>query len=337
MKSREREKERLIHLTYRDAVRDAIREALRKDERVFLMGEDVGRYGGCFAVSKGLLEEFGPERIRDTPLSESAFVGAGIGAALGDMRPIVEIMTVNFSLLAADQILNNAATYLHMSGGLFNVPMVIRMSTGGGKQLAAQHSHSLEGWYAHIPGIKVLTPASLEDARGMLWTALEDPDPVLIFENCTLYNREGDLPADAGPVDIDRARVRRTGSDLTIITYGASLYKALDAAGILSAEGIETEVIDLRTLRPLDDETFLASVARTHRALIVDEAWRSGSISAEVSARIMEKAFYELDAPVERICGAEVPMPYAKQLEKAAIPQVQTIVKQVERMVRSNA
>ena len=180
-------------MTYREAVREAIREALRKDERVFLMGEDVGRYGGCFAVSKGLLEEFGPERIRDTPLSESAFVGAGIGAALNGMRPIVEIMTVNFSLLALDQIVNNAATLLHMSGGQFNVPLVIRMSTGGGKQLAAQHSHSLEGWYAHIPGIKVLTPATIEDARWMLATALADPDPVLIFENQTLYNMEGAL------------------------------------------------------------------------------------------------------------------------------------------------
>jgi len=323
-------------ITYREAVHEALRDALLRDQRVFLMGEDVGRYGGCFAVSKGLLEEFGPERIRDTPLSESTFTGAGIGAALGGMRPIVEIMTVNFSLLAADQILNNAATYLHMSGGLFNVPLVIRMATGGGRQLAAQHSHSLEGWYAHIPGIRVLTPATLEDARGMLWTALEDPDPVLIFEHSTLYNMEGDLPVDAGPVDIDRARVRRPGRDITIITYGASLFKVLDAAETLSGEGIEAEVIDLRTLRPLDDRTFLDSVARTHRALIVDEGWRSGSLSAEISARIMEGAFYELDAPVERICSAEVPMPYAKHLEEAALPQVDKILASVRRMVTSH-
>ena len=192
------ETQEMRQLTYREAVREAMREAMHKDARVFLMGEDVGRYGGCFAVSKGLLEEFGPERIRDTPLSESAFVGAGIGAALGGMRPIVEIMTVNFSLLAADQILNNAATYLHMSGGQFNVPLVIRMATGGGRQLAAQHSHSLEGWYAHIPGIKVLTPATLEDARGMLWTALEDPDPVLVFEHASLYTMPGELPSRRG-------------------------------------------------------------------------------------------------------------------------------------------
>ncbi len=328
--------ETMRQLTYREAVREAIREAMQKDDRIFLMGEDVGRYGGCFAVSKGLLEEFGPERIRDTPLSEAGFVGAGIGAALGGMRPIVEIMTVNFSLLAADQILNTAATFLHMSGGLFNVPIVIRMATGGGKQLAAQHSHSLEGWYAHIPGIKVLTPGTVEDARGMLWTALEDPDPVLIFENNTLYNMKGEVPVNAGPVEIERARVRRSGADITIITYGACLFKSLDAAKILAQEGIEAEVIDLRTLRPLDSETFLNSVAKTHRALIVDEGWRSGGISAEVSARIMEKAFYELDSPVERICGAEVPMPYAKHLEEAAMPQVETIVKTVKRMVHSN-
>ncbi len=323
-------------LTYREAVREALRDAMRRDGRVFLMGEDVGRYGGCFAVSKGLLDEFGPERVRDTPLSESGFVGAGIGAALGGMRPIVEVMTVNFSLLAADQIVNNAATYLHMSGGLFNVPLVIRMATGGGRQLAAQHSRSLEGWYAHVPGIRVLSPATVEDARGMLWTALEDPDPVLIFENAGLYNTEGLVAEDAGPVDIDFARVRRAGRDVTVISYSASLIKSLEAAEILSKEGIEAEVIDLRTLRPLDEQTFLQSVARTHRALIVDEGWRSGSISAEISARIMEGAFYEPDRPVERLCSAEVPMPYARHLEDAALPQVDKIVDLVRRMVATH-
>ena len=320
-------------LTYRDAVCEALREALEKDERVFLMGEDVGRYGGCFAASKGLMEAFGPERIRDTPLSESGFVGAGIGAALGGMRPIVEVMTVNFSLLAADQIINNAAVYLYMSGGQFNVPLVIRMATGGGRQLAAQHSRSLEGWYAHIPGIKVISPATIEDARGMLWTALEDPDPVLIFENSGLYNMEGTLAADAGAVDIAKARVRRSGRDVTIIAYSASLHKSLEAAEILAKEGIEAEVVDLRTLRPLDEETFLASVAKTHRALIVDEGWRSGSLAAEVSARIMEGAFYELDAPVARLCSAEAPMPYARHLEEAVLPRMDTIVDIVRNMV----
>jgi pyruvate/2-oxoglutarate/acetoin dehydrogenase E1 component len=321
-------------MTFRDAIREALRKALKADDRVFLMGEDVGRYGGCFAVSKGLLAEFGPERIRDTPLSESAFVGAGIGAALGGMRPIVEIMTSNFSLLALDQIMNNAATYLHMSGGVFNVPVVIRMATGGGRQLAAQHSHSLEGWYAHIPGIKVLTPATLEDGHGMLLTALQDPDPVLIFENALLYNREGELPPDAGPVEIDHARVRRPGRDVSVFSYGGGLWKSLDASSKLAEQGIEAEVVDLRTLRPLDDRTIMESVTRTHRALIVDEGWRSVGISAEVSARIMEQTFYELDAPVERLCGAEVPAPYAAQMEAAAFPQVQNIVATVERMVK---
>jgi pyruvate dehydrogenase E1 component beta subunit len=268
-----------VKTTYRETLREALRDALTRDERVFLMGEDVGRYGGCFAVSLGLLEEFGPERVRDAPLSESAFVGAGIGASLGGLRPIVEIMTVNFSLLALDQIVNNAATLLHMSGGQFNVPLVIRMTTGAGRQLAAQHSHSLEGWYAHVPGIRVLAPATLEDARGMLWTALCDPDPVLVFEHSSLYPHEGELPDDAGPVDIERAAVRRPGTDLTLIAYGGTLHKALDAADQLARDAhLDAEVIDLRTLRPLDTSTIVDSVVRTHRAVVVDEGWRTGSL-----------------------------------------------------------
>jgi pyruvate dehydrogenase E1 component beta subunit len=323
-----------VHLTYREAMRAAIREAMQRDERVFLMGEDVGRYGGSFAVSLGLLEEFGPERIRDTPLSESGFTGAGIGAALAGMRPIVEIMTVNFSLLALDQILNNAATLLHMSGGQFNVPVVIRMTTGGGRRLAAQHSHSLEGWYAHIPGIRVLAPATLEDARGMLWTALEDPDPVLIFEHGLLYNLEGDIAADAGAVEIDHAAIRRAGRDVSLVTYGGTLPRCLEAADALSGEDVDVEVIDLRTLRPLDTATILESVSRTTRCVVVDEGWRSGSLSAEVAARVMEGAFYSLDAPVQRVCSAEVPLPYAKHMEDAALPQVPAIVAAVHEVMR---
>jgi pyruvate/2-oxoglutarate/acetoin dehydrogenase E1 component len=294
---------------------------------VFLMGEDVGRYGGTYAVSKGLLEEFGEDRIRDTPLSESAFVGAGIGAAIAGMRPIVELMTVNFSLLALDQIVNNAATLRHMSGGQIEVPLVIRMATGGGRQLAAQHSHSLEGWYAHVPGLRVVAPATLEDARGMLWTALEDPDPVIIFEHVLLYSLEGELAADAGAVDIDFAAVRRQGSDVTLVTYGGSLGKTLHAADLLAGRGVSAEVIDLRSLRPLDGETILESVAKTHRAVVVDEGWRSGSLAAEVSARIMEGAFYELDAPVARVCSREVPVPYTKHLEDAVLPQAENIAR----------
>lgn len=314
-----------IEMTYREAVRDAIRDALRRDERVFLMGEDVGRYGGCYAVTKGLLAEFGPERIRDTPLSESGFTGAGIGAAMAGMRPIVELMTVNFSVLALDQILNNAATVRHMSGNQFGVPLVIRMATGAGRQLAAQHSHSLEAWYAHIPGIKVVAPATLEDARGMLWTALQDPDPVVIFEHVMLYNMAGRLAADAGAVDIEKAAIRREGHDISLVTYGKSLWKTLEAASLLANENIDAEVIDLRTLRPLDDATVMASVRKTRRAVIVDEGWRSGSLAAEVGMRIAEQAFWDLDGPVGRVCSEEVPIPYARHLEIAAIPQVAKI------------
>jgi pyruvate dehydrogenase E1 component beta subunit len=323
----------MVRTTYRDAVRAGLRDALLRDERVFLMGEDVGMYGGTYACSKGLLAELGPERIRDTPLSESAFVGAGIGAAIAGMRPIVEIMTVNFSLLALDQILNNAATLRHMSGGQISVPLVIRMATGAGRQLAAQHSHSLEGIYAHIPGLRVVAPATLEDARGMLWTALCDPDPVIIFEHALLYGVEGEMAVDAGPVEIDRAAIRRAGRDVTLVAYGASVGKALAAATTLAASGIEAEVIDLRTLRPLDDVTILSSVARTRRAVIVDEGWRSGSLAAEICTRIVENVFYELDAPVARVCGAEVPIPYAHHLEQAAIPQPESIVRAAEGLV----
>jgi pyruvate/2-oxoglutarate/acetoin dehydrogenase E1 component len=321
-------------MTYREACRQALREAILADPRVFLMGEDVGRYGGCYAVTKGLLEELGEERIRDTPLSESAFVGAGIGAAMAGMRPIVEIMTCNFSLLALDQIVNNAATIPHMSGGQFAVPLVIRMATGAGRQLAAQHSHSLEGWYAHIPGLKVLAPATLEDARFMLKAALADPNPVLIFEHIMLYNREGELDPAIDAVDIRSAKVRRPGEHVTLVTYGGSLFKTLEAADALGQDGIEAEVIDLRTLRPLDMATVVASVAKTRRAVVVDEGWKSGSISAEIGMSLVEEAFFELDAPIRRVCSAEVPMPYAAHLEQAALPQPATIAAAARSLVR---
>ncbi len=315
--------------TYREAIRAALRAALEADPRVVLMGEDVGRYGGAFAVSHGLLEQFGPGRVRDTPLSESTFVGAGIGAALGGLRPIVEVMTVNFSLLALDQIVNNAAALRHMSGGQLSVPLVVRMATGGGRQLAAQHSHSLEGWYAHVPGITVVTPATVGDAHGMLLAALREPDPVFIFEHATLYPMEGELDEHAGPVELGRAAVRRPGDDVTLITYGGSLGKTLEAADRLGQEGVSAEVVDLRALRPVDTPTILTSVAKTHRAVVVDEGWRTGSFAAEVSARIMEGGFYDLDAPVARVCSAEVPMPYAKHMEDAALPQAATVVEAV--------
>jgi pyruvate dehydrogenase E1 component beta subunit len=323
-----------LKITYREALKQAIREALKKDDRVFLMGEDVGRYGGAFAISKGLLQEFGPDRIMDVPLSESGFVGAGIGAALGGMRPIVEIMTVNFSLLAFDQIANNAATLLHMSGGQLNVPVVIRMGCGIGRQLAAQHSHSWEPLFAHIPGLKVLSVGTHEDARTMLLTALQDPDPVILFEYTSMLNLEGEITAHPEPADIAHAKVRRNGNDISIITYGAGVYKALDAAAELAQEGIDAEVVDLRVLRPLDENTIIESVKKTHRALIVEDAWQSVSISSEVSARIMEKSFYDLDAPVQRLSGIEVPIPYPKHLEDASVPQKNQIISATKKILR---
>jgi pyruvate dehydrogenase E1 component beta subunit len=319
--------------SYREAVREALRDALRRDERVFLMGEDVGRYGGSYAVSKGLLEEFGEDRIRDTPLSELTFVGAGIGAAMAGMRPIVEIMTINFSLLALDQIVNTAAAMRHMSGDQFGVPLVIRMATGGGRQVAAQHSHSLEAWYAHVPGLRVLAPATVEDARGMLWPALCDPDPVVIIEHAGLYNARATLPPEAGAVDIGRAAVRRPGTDVSVIAHGGAVPTALAAADALAATGVDAEVLDLRVLRPLDAGTILRSVRATRHAVVVDEGWRVVGLSAEIAALIAEEAFYDLDAPVARVCGAEVPMPYAGHLERAAIPQVDDVVAAARRTV----
>lgn len=311
--------------TYRTAVHDAIADAMRADQTVMLMGEDVASYGGTYAASKGLLEEFGPTRILDTPLSELGFVGIGVGAAMNGLRPIVEVMTVNFSLLALDQIVNTAAPLRHMSGGQFSVPIVIRMATGAGRQLAAQHSHSLENWYAHIPGITVLAPATVADAYGMLRSALTSPDPVVIFEHVGLYNISADIEK-LEPTPLSGAALRRNGTDATIITYGGCVPKALDAAEQLAQAGIECDVIDLRVLRPLDDATIMESVRKTHRAVVVDEAWHTGSLAGEISARIVEQAFYELDAPIARVCTMEVPIPYAKHLEEAALPQLDKIV-----------
>jgi pyruvate dehydrogenase E1 component beta subunit len=327
----------MARTSYREALRAAHRDALTRDARVFIMGEDIGRYGGSYAVTKGLLDEFGEQRVRDTPLSELGFVGAGIGAALGGMRPIVEVMTVNFSLLALDAIVNTAASLRHMSGGQFSVPLVIRMATGAGRQLAAQHSHSLEVWYAHVPGLRVLAPATPADARGMLWPALLDPDPVVMFEHAQLYNLEDDVPEASPEVDITRAAVRRPGKALTIVTYGGSLPRVLDAAQTLAAQGIDAEVVDLRVLRPLDIPTVLASVRKTRRVLVVDEGWRTCSLAAEILARVGEDAFYDLDAPLARVCSEEVPIPYAKHLEDAALPLAAKIVAAALKLVGRHA
>jgi pyruvate dehydrogenase E1 component beta subunit len=313
-----------MRLSYREAVREALRAALTADPRVFLMGEDVGRYGGTYAVSKGLYDEFGPDRIRDTPLSELGFVGAGVGAAMGGLRPIVEVMTINFSLLAMDQIVNMAALYRHMSGGQFSVPLVIRMATGAGRQLGAQHSHSLENWYAHVPGLRVVAPATVADARGMLPAALADPDPVVIVEHVGLYNNEEEV--GDGACDLDHAAVRRPGADVTLVTYGGNLPKVLAAAEALAADGVDAEVLDLRVLRPLDRDAVAASVRRTHRVVVVDEGWKTGSLAGEVVAGLAEECLYDLDAAPRRVCSAEVPIPYAKHLEDAALPSVAAVV-----------
>jgi pyruvate dehydrogenase E1 component beta subunit len=319
-------------MSYRDAVREALREALRTDPRVFLIGLDIGRYGGTYAVTRGLYDEFGPDRVRDAPLSESAYVGAGIGAAINGMRPIVEIMSVNFSLLALDQIVNTAALLRHMSGGQVEVPLIIRMATGAGRQLAGQHSHSLENWFAHVPGLRVLAPATVGDARGMLASALREQDPVILFEHVQLYGVEDEVESTI-PVDLDHAAIRRAGRDVTLITYGGSLPLALEAAATLAARGIDAEVIDLRTLRPLDLDTLIGSVTRTHRAVIVDEGWRTGSLAGEIAAMLGERAFWELDAPIGRVCSAEVPMPYARHLELAALPSSERVVAAVHEVL----
>lgn len=321
------------NITYREALKRGLRQALQENEQAFLMGEDVGRYGGSFAVSKGLLQEFGPDRIMDVPLSEAGFTGAGIGAAISGMRPIVEIMTVNFSLLAMDQIINNASTMLHMSGGQINVPLVIRMSCGIGKQLAAQHSHSWEAFYAHVPGLKVLSAGTHEDARNMLCAAMQEPDPVVIFEYTNLLNLERKVDGEEKKINISKAAILKEGQDISIFTYGGSVYKTLEAAERLTEFGINAEVVDLRILRPLDDETIVRSVSKCHRVLIVEEGWGTVSLASEVIARINEKAFYELDAPPARICGVEVPIPYPKHLEDASVPQVENIIATVRKML----
>ena len=313
-------------MTVREALRDAMAEEMRRDERVFLMGEEVAEYQGAYKISQGLLQEFGPRRVIYTPITEQGFAGVGVGASYAGLKPIVEFMTFNFAMQAIDQIINSAAKTRYMSGGQMSCPIVFRGPNGIASRVAAQHSQCYASWYAHIPGLKVVTPATLEDARFMLAAALADPNPVLIFEHVMLYSRSGVLPPGAGPVDIQSAAVRRPGKDVTLVAYGGTLFKTLDAAEALASEGIKAEVIDLRVLRPLDAETILASVRKTRRAVIVDEGWRSGSLSAEIGMRIVEQAFWELDAPIGRVCSEEVPIPYPSHLENAAIPQAPRIV-----------
>ena len=308
-------------MTYREALRLAMREELARDERVFIMGEEVGLFEGSYKVTAGLMAEFGPDRVRDTPISEEGFVGAGVGAAMLGERPIVEIMTINFLLVAMDQVINHAAKVGAMFGGEVRCPLVIRTPNGAGNQLTAQHSQSLEGWFASTPGLKVVAPANPADAKGMLKAAVRDEDPVLVVENLPLYKQKGEVPLDPEHVTpIGRAQVVREGSDITLVAHSYAVTRSLEVAERLAGEGISAEVVDLRSLRPLDVETVAASVARTNRALCVEEGWPSYGVTAEIAARIGKACFDDLDAPVERVGMAEVPLPYAKNLELAAMP-----------------
>ncbi len=320
-------------ITYREALRQALRYQLQTNERVFLMGEDIGAYGGSYAVTKGFLEEFGARRVRDTPIAESVVVGAGIGAAMAGLKPMVELMTINFSLLAIDQIVNNASKLHYMSNGQINVPIVIRMAGGAGSQLGAQHSQSLEGWYAHVPGLKVVVPATPYDAKGLLMTAFDDDNPVIFIEHTALYTMKGEVPDEPYRLPFGKAEVLREGKDATLIAYSGSVHQSYRAARQLADDGIDCEVLNLRTLRPLDVEGILASVRKTNRAIVVEDDWEFGGFGGEIAAIVQEHAFDDLDAPVLRCSGADVPMPYAHDLEQAALPQEADIIRLVKSLV----
>ena len=319
--------------TYAQAVRDAIAEEMRRDEAVFLIGEEVAAWGGTFRATEGLLAEFGEKRVLDTPIAEEAIVGLGVGAALAGLRPIAEIMTINFIMLAMDQIVNHAAKVRYMSGGQASVPLVIRVPGGGGLQMAAQHSQSLEAWFAHVPGLKVVAPSTPADAKGLLKTAVRDDNPVIVIEHERLYPVEGEVPEGEHLVPIGQAAVRREGSDVTLIAHHAMVKVCLDAAEVLAGDGVDAEVIDTRSLRPLDVDGLVHSVRKTGRALVVEECWPQFGVGAEISARLMTEAFDYLDAPVQRLSQADVPAPYSWALEKLVIPNPETVVDAVRRLV----
>ncbi|MFN8534211.1 MAG: alpha-ketoacid dehydrogenase subunit beta [Dehalococcoidia bacterium] len=321
-------------LTYREALNQALREEMHRDETVYLMGEDIGVFEGAYKVTQGLLAEFGEKRVRDAPIAEEGFVGAAIGSAMLGLRPVVELMTINFSIVAMDQIVNNAAKIFYMFGGQQSVPMVIRTPGGGGQQLTAQHSQSLEIWYANVPGLKVVTPAFPADAKGMLKYAIRQNDPVMFIEHLALYNTRGEVPDNEYLTEFGKAQVVRRGSDLSLLSHGRMSLIALDAAAQLEALGVSVEVVDLRSLRPLDLETLVASVKKTSRAIYIEEGWGTYGVGAEIVAAVTEAAFDYLDAPISRIAGAEVPMPYSKPLERAAIPSAATIVDRAKRILQ---
>lgn len=320
-------------VSYREALTQALREEMERDPNVFIMGEDVGQYEGAFKVTRGLLREFGEERVVDTPISEAGFVGIGIGAAMAGLRPVVELMTVNFAIVSADQIVNNAAKIHYMFGGQVSVPLVLRMPGGAGHQLAAQHSHSLEAWFAHVPGLKVVVPATPYDAKGLLKTAIRDDDPVVFLESEGLYAKKGPVGGPEDLVPLGRAAMRREGRHCTVIAVSRMVWVALAAAEELASRGVECDVVDPRSLRPLDMETLAASVRRTGRAVIVEEGWPEGGVAANLAARLYEECFDWLDAPIRRITSADVPMPYAKNLEQAALPQPDDVIAAVTTLV----
>ena len=321
-------------MTIREAIARGLREALEKDDRVFIMGEDVGAYDGAFAVTRGFLRDFGPKRIRDTPISESAIVGSAVGAALAGLRPIVEIMTINFTLLAMDQIINNAAKLRYMSNGQFSVPLVLRTVTGGGGQLGATHSQSFEGWYASVPGLKVAGPSTPYDALGLLRSAIDDANPVIFAEHALLYGVRGQVPEEHYKVPLGSASVRRQGTDITIVGYSRMAQVADQAAEMLARQGTEAEVIDLRTLQPLDMETITESVKKTSRAVIVEEVWKTGGFAGEIASAIQEEVFDYLDGPVVRVGGRDVPTPYNGALEAATIPDAERVLRSIEKHFR---
>jgi pyruvate dehydrogenase E1 component beta subunit len=322
----------MAQITYREALNQALREELERDERVFIMGEEVGYFGGAFKVTDGLLAVFGEKRVRDTPISELTIVGAGIGAAMGGLKPIAELMTVNFGLLAMDQIVNHAAKIHYMFGGHAKVPIVIRAPQGGGHQLGAQHSQSLEAYFLHCPGLRLVIPATPADAKGLLKSAIRQDDPVVFLEHESLYGMKGEVPEGEYLVPLGRANVMREGKDVTIISYSKCVFDALHAAEALENEGIDAEVIDLRTLNPLDMTTVVESVKKTGKAIVVYEGWRTGGAGAEIAAQIHEMAFDSLDAPVERVATLDTPMPYNKKLEHAVLPSPEQIVRAAERL-----
>lgn len=313
-------------ISYRQALHDALRLEMLRDDDVFLIGEEIGRFEGSYKITAGLLDEFGPKRVRDTPIAEEGFTGAAIGAAMVGLRPVVEIMTINFSLLALDQIVNHAAKIYGMFGGQAHVPLVIRTPGGGGQQLGATHSQNIELYYAFVPGMKVVAPATPADAKALMLAAIRDEDPVLVLENLALYNTTGEVPDELEPAEIGRASVAREGSDITVVAYSRMTLVALEAAERLAAEGIDVEVVDLRSLRPLDRETIVASVRKTNCAVTLEDDWLTYGIGAEIAATISDGAFDWLDAPVRRVAMAEVPMPYAKSLERSALPSVDDAV-----------